>query len=238
MAASPRSLWLVRHGESEGNVADALAHRRGAARLEIDANDIQVPLSEAGEKQARAFGRWLAGVDPDERPTLAVLSPYVRAQHTADLILDEAGMADLPRVSDERLRDREQGVLDRFTAVGVRETYPDEAERLSHVGKFWYRPAGGESWADVALRIRSLLLDLRLTRSGERILAVTHDVTILLIRYVLENLSVEEAVALSGQVRNCSLTRYDERDGELALTTFNCLDPLAHEPEAPVTAHE
>ena len=37
------------------------------------------------------------------------------------------------------------------------EHYPDEAKRRDLLGKFYYRPPGGESWADVALRIRSVL---------------------------------------------------------------------------------
>ena len=37
-----RSLWLVRHGESMGNVADAQAQRRRAGRLELDVRDPDV----------------------------------------------------------------------------------------------------------------------------------------------------------------------------------------------------
>ena len=44
-----------------------------------------------------------------------------------------------------------------MTGAGIREQYPDEAQRRDLLGKFYYRPPGGESWADVALRIRSLL---------------------------------------------------------------------------------
>ena len=59
--------------------------------------------------------------------------------------------------TDERLRERDFGAFDGMTGAGIREQYPDEAKRRDLLGKFYYRPPGGESWADVALRIRSLL---------------------------------------------------------------------------------
>jgi probable phosphoglycerate mutase len=78
----PSALWLVRHGESEGNVANTLARERGALRLELDTNDIEVPLSSTGADQARALGRWFGQLDPDEGPSTVLVSPYVRAQQT------------------------------------------------------------------------------------------------------------------------------------------------------------
>jgi probable phosphoglycerate mutase len=144
----------------------------------------------------------------------------------------------LPVTVDERLRDREQGVLDRLTSSGFRDRYPEEAERHTYLGKFWFRPAGGESWADVALRLRAALLEMRLTMHGQRILVVSHDVPILLARYVLEQLTVEEAVALSGEVRNCSVTSYVAADGSIRLLDFNQTEPLERDSDAAVTTHE
>jgi probable phosphoglycerate mutase len=54
----PRALWLVRHGQSEGNVIRAAA-ARDAEVLEIAARDMDVPLSDLGRRQATAFGTWL-----------------------------------------------------------------------------------------------------------------------------------------------------------------------------------
>jgi broad specificity phosphatase PhoE len=238
MIGWPAALWLVRHGESEGNVANNVARERGALRLEVDVNDIEIPLSADGADQARALGRWFARMDPADGPNAVLVSPYVRARQTADLVLAEAGLNHLPVTVDERLRDREQGVLDRLTFSGFEDRYPEEAERRAYLGKFWFRPAGGESWADVALRLRAALLDLRMAMEGQRILVVTHDVTVLLARYVLEQLSVEEAVALSGEVRNCSVTSYRLDGDHLVLEGFNQTEALEQDDEAAVTAHE
>jgi broad specificity phosphatase PhoE len=234
----PESLWLVRHGESQGNVANALALKQRALRLEVELNDAQIELSSAGIEQAKALGAWIGARPTDEQPTVALVSPYVRARETARIVLEQADLAGLPVSYDERLRDREQGVLDRLTGAGFRDRYPEEAQRQSYVGKFWYRPTGGESWADVVLRIRSVLLDLRLSLAGERVLVVSHDMPILAFRYVLERLTPEEALAFSGTVQNCSVTQF-EHDGEgLALSVFSDTEALETSRSAPVTAHD
>jgi 2,3-bisphosphoglycerate-dependent phosphoglycerate mutase len=238
MLSWPETLTLVRHGESFGNIANAEAYAAGAERLDLTVNDSSVELSELGGRQARALGARLGQLEPAQRPTVVVVSSYVRAQQTADHVLDAAGLDDVVRVADERLRDREQGILDRLTGRGIRAALPDEADRRDYLGKFWYRPPGGESWADVALRIRSVLRDIRADYADERVLVVTHDVPILLARYVIEGLSTDETVALSRQIVNCGMTTYHRgRDG-MWLEKFNDPTPVEDDDEAEVTAHE
>ena len=76
-------LWLVRHGQSEGNVADQHAIESGSPTINIDVRDPDVPLSELGRRQAVAIGRRLVAVPPAQRPTLVVSSPFERAYATA-----------------------------------------------------------------------------------------------------------------------------------------------------------
>jgi broad specificity phosphatase PhoE len=231
-------LWFVRHGESRGNVANAAAREARALRLDIDVNDANVELTETGREQAVAVGKWMADQPTERLPTRVVVSPYVRARETARLILQTSGLEHLPLMVDERIRDREQGVLDRLTGAGFRSQYPDDAARRDYLGKFWYRPSGGESWADVATRMRAWLLETRLLMPDERVLVVTHDVPILLARYILEDLTPDEAASYSNQLRNCSLTSYRARpDGRgMQLDVFN--DTAAIEADdAPLTAH-
>jgi broad specificity phosphatase PhoE len=233
----PRSLWFVRHGESRGNVANDAARKAQALRLDIDVNDVHVELTEAGVEQAVALGKWIGSQPVERLPTQVVVSPYVRARETARLIMQTAGLEDLPLTVDERVRDREQGVLDRLTGAGFQEEFPDEAARRDYVGKFWFRPSGGESWADVATRMRSSLLETRLAMPDERVLVVTHDVPILLARYILENLEPDEATSYSGQLRNCSLTSYRMRPDAtgMQLDVFNDTTALDVD-DAPLTA--
>jgi broad specificity phosphatase PhoE len=110
----PSTLWIVRHGESAGNVARDKAQARGAERIELTARDVDVPLSPRGETQARSLGEWFAAGDVEDRPEVLLVSPYVRAQNTARLFRKAGGAAgDEPICIDERLREKEFGVLDR-----------------------------------------------------------------------------------------------------------------------------
>jgi len=51
----PSMLWLIRHGQSAGNVARDMAHANGMARIALDHRDVDVPLSSLGMEQARAL---------------------------------------------------------------------------------------------------------------------------------------------------------------------------------------
>lgn len=146
MAQEPGSsaLWLVRHGESQGNLADARAQDSGAGRLALDVRDPGVPLSPGGEQQADALGRWLAALDPGEQPTTVLSSPFARAAATAERAVASSGLELIIRCG-ERLRNRDFGAFDGMTREGIREEYPAEARRHDLLGKFYYRPPGGEA---------------------------------------------------------------------------------------------
>jgi 2,3-bisphosphoglycerate-dependent phosphoglycerate mutase len=90
----------------------------------------------------------------------------------------------------------------------------------------------------VALRIRHVLRDIRSDHAGEQVLVVTHDVPILLTRYVLQDLTPEQAVALSGQVVNCGMTVFRREGDRLRLEVFNDATPVEDDADAAVTAHE
>jgi broad specificity phosphatase PhoE len=227
----------VRHGESVGNLADAQAHEQGAGRLQLDVRDPDVPLSETGCSQAQALGRWMADLPQDERPTAVLSSPFARALTTARLAAEPIGLSVR---TDERLRERDFGAFDGMTGAGIREEYPDEARRRDLLGKFYYRPPGGESWADVALRIRSLLATEALRHDGERLLLVAHQAVIMVFRYVLEGLTEQELLEVDNRERvaNTSVTRYETTDGELRLVAYNGVDHLkAHDEQVTEEPH-
>lgn len=215
----PAELVLVRHGESMGNRADAAARDAGAEVLDLTARDADVELSETGRDQAAALGRWLRERDDAARPTVAVSSPYRRAAETAALALD--GL-DLGLEHDERLRERDLGVFDGLTGLGIRSRYPEEAERREKLGKFYYQPPSGESWAAVAERVRSLLAHLRHGYDGERVWLFSHQAVIMSFRYVLEGIEEADLLDLDRRMRipNASVTTY-RRDGRyLELDSF------------------
>ena len=215
----PTELVLVRHAESMGNLADLEARSSDAERIELTARDADVELSPNGEEQARSLGAWVAGLGEHERPDLVVSSPYRRAADTARAALGDLG---LEIVLDERLRERDLGVFDGLTAKGIRARYQEESDRWTHLGKFYYQPPSGESWADVALRVRSLLADLREGYDGKRVWLFTHQAVVMTFRYVLEGLDEDRLLEIdrSTQIGNASVTRYRRRGGALELETF------------------
>ncbi len=108
-----------------------------------------MPLSPRGERQAHALGEWLARQSAAEQPTVVLASPYKRAQDTAHLALQASGIdtTDIPFIIDERLREKEFGILDRLTPRGVLEKYPEQAQFRQALGKFYHRPPGGKAGA-------------------------------------------------------------------------------------------
>ncbi len=208
-------LWLVRHGESVGNVAASQAGAAGADLIQVGLRDADVALTPTGQAQAAALGAWLAGLPTQVVPQAVWSSPYLRAVQTAEIAMQGGGVP-LPMRIDERLRDRELGILDLLTSSGVQNLFPAEAQRRAWLGKFYYRPPGGESWADMALRVRSLLVDLERPEVPRRVLVVCHDAVILIFRYVCEGMREADvlACASSGSIRNASVTRLHRLDGQ------------------------
>ncbi|HMJ55222.1 MAG TPA: histidine phosphatase family protein [Polyangiaceae bacterium] len=247
----PSVLWLVRHGESAGNVARDAAEAGGLPLIELAQRDVDVPLSAAGERQSRALGRWFRQNPKTEQPTVIFSSPYVRATQTVALLVEEARLArPVVQIIDERLREKEFGLLDRLTKAGIVARFSAEASRRAEIGKFYYRPPGGESWCDVILRLRSVLENIQLEYRRERVLIVAHQVVVLCFRYLLEKMNEEQILRIDAEkdVANCSVTDYhfirnESGRGEMALRSYNFVAPLedasapvTREPDVPVAA--
>jgi broad specificity phosphatase PhoE len=222
----PSVLWIVRHGQSLGNVAAEAARLAGYDRIDIEPRDADVALSMQGRHEAEALGRWLSTLPVDCLPTCVLASPFRRARETAAISLDVCGgqLAATSITIDERLRDRDLGSFDRLTQLGIQNLFPDEAQVRRRLGKFYHRPPGGESWTDVASRLRGVVDRLRADFVGERVIVFAHDVVVLLFRYILEGLDEETLLAVQQQsaVANGGITMYQQRPGEgLVLRAFN-----------------
>ena len=242
----PSALWVLRHGQSAGNVARDAAEAAGLPMIDIAFRDIDVPLSELGRQQSRALGQWVGEMPTAQQPEVILCSPYVRARETAGLLLEGAGI-DANSVRwrvDERLREKEFGILDRLTVHGIRQKHPDLSEQRGHVGKFYFRPPGGESWCDVILRLRSLVEMVTREHGSQRVLVVAHQVTVNCMRYLLEGMDEAQILAIDqlGDVPNCGITAYEYNPASNGLrpTLINFVAPLREagaavtmEPDAP-----
>lgn len=119
------NIYLIRHGESEGNV-DPTVYQRTA--------DHAIALSERGQRQARAAGEALRGLmrfDPRE-PLRIWCSPYRRTRQTADAI-EAALLPQFPKLDrPEHINVCEQqfGVFDGVPDEELPTLFPREHEHL------------------------------------------------------------------------------------------------------------
>ncbi len=142
-------LWLIRHGETDWN--------RGR-RVQGHSESV---LTERGQEQAKQLAQRLAGTDFDR----IYCSDLGRAQKTAMLAFPGRRFE-----LDTRLRELAGGI---FEGKTVEEMTPAERELRKKVvkGDIHVRPEGGESYADLMLRVQEWLAEL--PASG-RVACVTH----------------------------------------------------------------
>ena len=194
--------------------------------LGLPMRDVDVPLTSEGRERARATGGGLNDFGPFD---VVYVSPYRRTVETAEEVM--AALEVRPSlVKEERLREKEWGVLEGLTKHGIRERHPDEEARRRHVGKYYYRPPGGESYADVNLRVHSFIGTLVREHASQRVLLITHQVVVVSFRKLLERMEEETVLALDRQdeARPASLLIYelgrpDGRNAALVRTHWNLI---------------
>jgi broad specificity phosphatase PhoE len=217
----PSSLVVLRHGESARNVEKGIAKAAGKHSFDLGLRDLETPLTKLGHEQARETGRYLAS-----RYKFDVIfsSPYHRALQTAKDIT--SALRNSPRlVMEERLREIEFGILDGLTDKGIQAKFSQEHKRRKREGKYWYRPPGGESRPDVALRVQSFLGTLTRDYRKKSVLVVCHSVIVLIFRRLLERWNEDKYLEVDREqdVLNCSMTayRFDSKKGKLTLDYYN-----------------
>ncbi|MEU4650511.1 histidine phosphatase family protein [Nocardia fluminea] len=221
-------LWAVRHAQSEANAwfADPATEQRP-----MRGTDAAVDLTAHGRWQAQRLGTWLAGLSTVQRPGLVVCSPYLRTRVTWAVMAEAATTRHrhpnpIRTLVDERLRDREMGVFELHPYRAIRRRAPEEGLRRERVGNWVYRPPGGESLADVAVRVRSFLDELDVVAAGEQVLVVTHDAVVMSLRYILDGLGAPVPDSLE-PVPNASVSQWRREGTRLALRVWGAVDHLA-----------
>jgi len=221
----PSSLVLVRHGETSLNLIKERLKKKPTKDLIIKTpcRDMDLPLTKKGIKQAKSAGRLLKKYPKFD---VIITSPYTRTKQTADEIIKELGYK--PKIYfEERTREKDFGVFDRYTKEGKKRYWPEEYDREKWEGKYYYRPPGGENYPDVALRIHSFLGTIIRKYSKKRILVVTHSIIILLFRKLLEHLSEKELLDIhdNEDLKNCSISSFifdkEKNKNKLILKEWN-----------------
>jgi len=169
-------------------------------------------LTSRGVEQAKAAGTWLKEhVSPPFDAYFC--SEYLRA-------IETAAHLSLPNAlwfTEFFLREQDQGVLAGRSHKENEELYAHEIERRSR-DMFYYQPPGGESVANLSLRVDRWLSVIRSTYSGCRLVVVCHGTTLKAARLRLEKLKQEEWHKLNHDpylvAHNCQIVHYSRRDPE------------------------
>lgn len=189
----PIQLYLIRHGQSEGNLD---------TQVYYDKNDCDIQLTPLGHEQSLAAGTQLAALISHPTPQL-VCSPYMRAKQTASNIYSVLAQDGVPSLTEDVLvREREWGSL--RTVVDNRHL-----KREEHFN-FYYRAECGESYADayqrVVLFFQGVLLQRLRNSSDERpIVIVSHGEWIRLALMYLDANDVEWFALNRRNPKNCSI---------------------------------
>lgn len=148
------TIYLIRHGECEGN-------REGLFRGRFD-----YPLNEQGLEQARSLAEELANVNFDAVYT----SPLTRAYQTAEVICRSRSIAP---IKEEGFNNIYLGAWEGMPKTEVEKEHPrefmlwrTEPEKLSM--------EGAESLAEVQKRTVSTLIRITGERGGRAFAVVTH----------------------------------------------------------------
>jgi broad specificity phosphatase PhoE len=195
-------------------------------------SDRQTPLSDTGRDIAVKTGQALHRQRNDQLPHVVIVSPYQRTQETlAALIEGWPELAASETIEDDRIRELEHGLLLAYNDRRVMMTLHPEQRILYDIeGEYAYRYPQGENIADVRERCRNFTRMLIREFAGQRVLVVTHHLTILAIRANLERLGVDEFLRLDREEKpiNCGVTSYRgipnvgrHGHGKLELVAYN-----------------
>ena len=171
-----RVLYIVRHGQTEWNVARRMQGHRDS------------PLTPVGRTQADRHGRTLAregGVDA------VVASPLGRTRDTAELV---NAHLEAPLRFDDALMERDCGAWSGLTLEEIECAYPGEW-RARADDPYHHRPPAGENLPDMEARVAGLL-EAILDDPARRVALVTHGVMSRVLVKRLLSLTPVEAVTV------------------------------------------
>lgn len=166
-------LWLVRHGQTDWNLAGRW-----------QGQSPQAPgLNEAGHAQALALRSQLAG-----RQFAAIYSSdLLRARQTAELLADPLG---LPVKLDPRLREMDLGEWEGLLSNEISSRFPQLLKERDCDPIHTSAPRG-ETPECVVERVASALDDIVINHCGEPVLIVAHGISLAAILCLARDIPLE-----------------------------------------------
>lgn len=206
----PKRFLMLRHGESEGNLANRLNEEGRSSEIPEELKLVHSwkwRLTERGREQAQKAGDWIRLNIPDI--TRGFVSPYIRAKETAALLK-------LPNVrwrENYYIRERDWGDLEYFPGDSEIDLY-NKARILRRQDRMFWTPPNGASLAATMIEFDRFLGTLHRECENDSVIAVMHGESILVAMAMLERWTpskLEEFANVHDKVSrigNCHLIEY------------------------------
>lgn len=151
---SNNKYFVMRHGQAENNLTDLVS----------TSYNNQDHLTEEGKKQVKESAEEIKNTKIDYIFT----SPFVRAQETAAIVAETAGMNKESIIIDDRLHEMSLPMYEDKTWTEYHKDYPNTVE------SFYKAEDGNESYNDIKKRTMSFIYDMDSKYEGKTIMIVTH----------------------------------------------------------------
>ncbi len=195
----PLSIFLVRHGRSEGNSAFKQFKENNEKVFSpefLSCPNSHYRLTDKGREQSKVVGLWLKNWLKEKK--LLCFSHHFVSSHIRTL--ETAALLDLPEAKwklEFQLRERENGLW----GVVPDEDWKNKYSHLANIQQnhhFFTPLPGGESIADVCARLRPFVetLNTESSRQGPMVI-VAHGDLIQALRVIFENILPDDYDAFS-----------------------------------------
>ena len=171
------TVYLLRHGQTEWNVASRLQGK------------LDSPLTEIGRAQAMQQGALLKPILQKFPNATILCSPQGRARETAKIALGGQGNTIQP---EPRLREITAGSWDGLYLDDIERTHGHLFEQARNSFELMFLAPNGEGELAVIKRCSNLLADIR-----SPVILVTHGATLCVLRGLLRGLRFEDTLDLS-----------------------------------------
>lgn len=209
----PKNLIIVRHGQSEGNIANRKSRRGDHSAFENDdfakRDSSHYRLTDLGVIQAQKADEYIKTLGLDFWRHYS--SNFLRARETAALL----DMPDSNWYLSNELVERSWGDLDAMSDPERKLKFGDALNKRHQEAWFW-RPPQGESLAGVSTRVRDILGTIHRESEGDNCVIVCHGETMSVIRSDLERWTPQDFAKNfkneAEDIGNCSVLHYSRTD--------------------------
>lgn len=199
-------LILIRHGESEDNVAGRVAGWTDSK------------LTALGNEQARSMARHVAET---YRPSALYASPLTRARQTADPLAARLGLA---ITFLDSLRELHFGAAEGLTVPEIQVRFPAEWQRGADEDNVEFSFPGGETRVRFYERVRQAFAGLVDHHPGETIAVISHGGV--LSSFLADVVDGNPQRWRNFYKDNCALSELVAEDGRLRVVRWNVTEHL------------